>query len=207
MHPVRNWTDLKRRVGPYRRCYAFTHAAMPGEPLVVLHVALTEDISDNIQVSYTSATGYCDGLSPFTTPWGIVKHGVFNLFLLTADKWIIALRKTIPRPLNCLSVWEWPLRCWLPFLAILQWGKCGFDNTKIWQYFIVWNSSMISTVLLKHLWNIVQYHCLGCRYPASNSANGLYLQYLDVWCRICVALLRVSSVSLQLLTQRRMWIR
>ncbi|XP_038149894.1 malonyl-CoA decarboxylase, mitochondrial [Cyprinodon tularosa] len=49
VHPVRNWTDLKRRVGPYRRCYAFTHAAMPGEPLVVLHVALTEDISNNIQ--------------------------------------------------------------------------------------------------------------------------------------------------------------
>ncbi|XP_068613300.1 malonyl-CoA decarboxylase, mitochondrial-like [Brachionichthys hirsutus] len=49
VHPMRNWTDLKRRVGPYRRCYAFTHAAMPGEPLVVLHVALNEDISDNIQ--------------------------------------------------------------------------------------------------------------------------------------------------------------
>ncbi|KAM4734848.1 LOW QUALITY PROTEIN: malonyl-CoA decarboxylase, mitochondrial [Anableps anableps] len=49
VHPIRSWTDLKRRVGPYRRCYAFTHAAMPGEPLVVLHVALTEDISDNIQ--------------------------------------------------------------------------------------------------------------------------------------------------------------
>ncbi|XP_047209542.1 malonyl-CoA decarboxylase, mitochondrial [Girardinichthys multiradiatus] len=49
VHPIRNWTDLKHRVGPYRRCYAFTHAAMPGEPLVVLHVALTEDISDNIQ--------------------------------------------------------------------------------------------------------------------------------------------------------------
>ncbi|KAG5848538.1 malonyl-CoA decarboxylase, mitochondrial [Anguilla anguilla] len=49
VHPVRNWTDIKRRVGPYRRCYAFTHAAMPGEPLIVLHVALTEDISNNIQ--------------------------------------------------------------------------------------------------------------------------------------------------------------
>ncbi|KAG7468677.1 hypothetical protein MATL_G00145890 [Megalops atlanticus] len=49
VHPVRNWTDIKRRVGPYRRCYAFTHAAMPGEPLVVLHVALTDDIASNIQ--------------------------------------------------------------------------------------------------------------------------------------------------------------
>ncbi|TRY85232.1 hypothetical protein DNTS_009271 [Danionella cerebrum] len=49
VHPVRNWTDLKRRVGSYRRCYAFTHASMPGEPLVVLHVALTEEIANNIQ--------------------------------------------------------------------------------------------------------------------------------------------------------------
>ncbi|MBN3309898.1 DCMC protein, partial [Amia calva] len=49
VHPVRNWTDIKRRVGPYRRCYSFTHGAMPGEPLVVLHVALTEEISNNIQ--------------------------------------------------------------------------------------------------------------------------------------------------------------
>lgn len=54
VHPIRNWTDLKCRVGPYRRCYAFTHAAMPGEPLVVLHVALTEDISNNIQVRSNS---------------------------------------------------------------------------------------------------------------------------------------------------------
>uniref|UniRef100_H3AWN8 Malonyl-CoA decarboxylase, mitochondrial n=2 Tax=Latimeria chalumnae TaxID=7897 RepID=H3AWN8_LATCH len=49
VHPVRNWTDLKRRVGPYRRCYVFTHSSMPGEPLVVLHVALTDHISNNIQ--------------------------------------------------------------------------------------------------------------------------------------------------------------
>ncbi|MGH0115172.1 UNVERIFIED_CONTAM: hypothetical protein FKN15_070692 [Acipenser sinensis] len=49
VHLVRNWTDIKCRVGPYRRCYVFTHGAMPGEPLVVLHVALKEEISDNIQ--------------------------------------------------------------------------------------------------------------------------------------------------------------
>uniref|UniRef100_UPI00398EB9D7 malonyl-CoA decarboxylase, mitochondrial n=1 Tax=Pristiophorus japonicus TaxID=55135 RepID=UPI00398EB9D7 len=49
VHPVRNWTDIKRRVGPYRRCYVFTHCAMPREPLVVLHVALSDDISNNIQ--------------------------------------------------------------------------------------------------------------------------------------------------------------
>ncbi|XP_039619432.1 malonyl-CoA decarboxylase, mitochondrial [Polypterus senegalus] len=56
VHPVRNWTDIKHRVGPYRRCYAFTNGAMPGEPLVFLHVALTEEISDNIQTIFGGRT-------------------------------------------------------------------------------------------------------------------------------------------------------
>lgn len=44
VHPVRNWTDLKRRVGLYRRCFIFTHSCMPDEPLVVLHIFLTDEI-------------------------------------------------------------------------------------------------------------------------------------------------------------------
>lgn len=35
---------------------------MPGEPLVVLHVALTEDISDNIQVRSHAAAGIWKGV-------------------------------------------------------------------------------------------------------------------------------------------------
>ena len=50
VHPIRNWTDLKRRVGPYRRCFIFTHKSMPREPVVVLHTALTDNISKSIQV-------------------------------------------------------------------------------------------------------------------------------------------------------------
>ncbi|XP_015273792.1 PREDICTED: malonyl-CoA decarboxylase, mitochondrial [Gekko japonicus] len=49
VHPVRNWMDMKRRVGPYRRCYYFAHCAIPSEPLIVLHVALTDEISSSIQ--------------------------------------------------------------------------------------------------------------------------------------------------------------
>ncbi|XP_071491320.1 malonyl-CoA decarboxylase, mitochondrial-like [Diadema antillarum] len=49
VHPIRNWTDIKQRVGPYRRCFVFTHSSMPGEPLVILHTALMRDISDSIQ--------------------------------------------------------------------------------------------------------------------------------------------------------------
>ena len=48
VHPMRNWTDLKSRVGPYRRCFVYTHRSMPGEPIVVLHVALTKGIPDRI---------------------------------------------------------------------------------------------------------------------------------------------------------------
>ncbi|TRY69236.1 hypothetical protein TCAL_10735 [Tigriopus californicus] len=48
VHPMRNWTDLKARVGPYRRCFVYTHKSMPGEPIVVLHVALTEEIPESI---------------------------------------------------------------------------------------------------------------------------------------------------------------
>lgn len=50
VHPIRNWTDLKRRVGPYRRCFVFTHSSMPREPVVVLHTALTNEITKSIHV-------------------------------------------------------------------------------------------------------------------------------------------------------------
>ncbi|XP_076242951.1 malonyl-CoA decarboxylase, mitochondrial [Calliopsis andreniformis] len=49
IHPVRNWLDLKQRVGPYRRCYIFTHPSMPREPLVVLHTALCDTIPDTVK--------------------------------------------------------------------------------------------------------------------------------------------------------------
>lgn len=48
VHPVRNWTDLKHRVGSYRRCFVFIHNSMPREPVVVLHTALTNEIPSSI---------------------------------------------------------------------------------------------------------------------------------------------------------------
>lgn len=44
VHPVRNVSDMRVRVGPYRRCYVFTHPTMPREPLVILHIALTSGV-------------------------------------------------------------------------------------------------------------------------------------------------------------------
>lgn len=44
IHPLRNWTELKERLGPFRRCYIFTHPSMPREPIVILHTALCNTI-------------------------------------------------------------------------------------------------------------------------------------------------------------------
>ena len=51
VHPMSSWNDLKKRVGPYRRVFVFTHRSLPNEPLVILHIALTKDISERIAVS------------------------------------------------------------------------------------------------------------------------------------------------------------
>ncbi|KAK9506712.1 hypothetical protein O3M35_008597 [Rhynocoris fuscipes] len=49
VHPVRSWADLKRRVGSYRRCFVYTHSSMPCEPIVVLHTALSTEISSSMR--------------------------------------------------------------------------------------------------------------------------------------------------------------
>lgn len=50
VQPIKGWTDLRHRVGAFRRCFVFLHPAMPGEPLVILYVALTNEISSSVQV-------------------------------------------------------------------------------------------------------------------------------------------------------------
>ncbi|XP_052240597.1 malonyl-CoA decarboxylase, mitochondrial-like [Dreissena polymorpha] len=67
VHPVRHWADMKRRVGPYRRCYVFTHNSMPREPIVVLHCALTKDIASSIH-SILDMRGYSEKTEMDLTP-------------------------------------------------------------------------------------------------------------------------------------------
>jgi malonyl-CoA decarboxylase len=49
VHQIQGWSDLRRRLEADRRCYAFFHSAMPGEPLIFIEVALTRGISMSIQ--------------------------------------------------------------------------------------------------------------------------------------------------------------
>mmetsp|Transcript_8863 Transcript_8863/g.15352 ORF Transcript_8863/g.15352 Transcript_8863/m.15352 type:complete len:699 (-) Transcript_8863:72-2168(-) len=45
VHPVAGWSDLRRRLASDRRVQAFFHPCLPGEPLVILHVALTHHVT------------------------------------------------------------------------------------------------------------------------------------------------------------------
>jgi malonyl-CoA decarboxylase len=45
VHEIKGWNDLRRRLAPDRRCYAFFHPALPGEPLIFVEVALVEGLA------------------------------------------------------------------------------------------------------------------------------------------------------------------
>jgi malonyl-CoA decarboxylase len=49
VHAIESWDDLKNRLGPDRRCFAFFHNRMPDEPIIFVEVALVDKISTNIQ--------------------------------------------------------------------------------------------------------------------------------------------------------------
>jgi malonyl-CoA decarboxylase len=49
VHAIRDWTDLRRRLQPDRRCFAFFHPQLPGEPLIFVEVALGNAIPRSIE--------------------------------------------------------------------------------------------------------------------------------------------------------------
>lgn len=49
VHEIQGWDDLRRRLDYDRRCFAFFHPALPGEPLIFVEVALVNGISSAIQ--------------------------------------------------------------------------------------------------------------------------------------------------------------
>jgi malonyl-CoA decarboxylase len=45
VHEILGWTDLRRRLAADRRCFAFFHPALPGEPLIFVEVALVQGLA------------------------------------------------------------------------------------------------------------------------------------------------------------------
>ena len=50
VHEIQGWEDLRRRLAPDRRCFAFFHPALPDEPLIFVEVALVNGLAGNVQV-------------------------------------------------------------------------------------------------------------------------------------------------------------
>jgi malonyl-CoA decarboxylase len=48
VHEIRGWDDLRRRLAPDRRCFAFFHPALPEEPLIFVEVALCQGLASRI---------------------------------------------------------------------------------------------------------------------------------------------------------------
>ena len=49
VHEIRSWSDLRHRLHGDRRCYAFFHPSMPGEPLIFVEVALVGGMAGDVQ--------------------------------------------------------------------------------------------------------------------------------------------------------------
>src|SRR4051812_27039005 len=49
VHEIQGWDDLRRRLDADRRCFAFFHPALPGEPLIFVEVALVQGLAAAVQ--------------------------------------------------------------------------------------------------------------------------------------------------------------
>lgn len=49
VHRMDGWDDLRRRLARDRRCFAFFHPALPGEPLIFVEVALVNGLATSVQ--------------------------------------------------------------------------------------------------------------------------------------------------------------
>ncbi|WP_052214761.1 malonyl-CoA decarboxylase [Belnapia sp. F-4-1] len=49
VHEIQGWEDLRRRLDADRRCFAFFHPALPGEPLIFVEVALVQGLAAAVQ--------------------------------------------------------------------------------------------------------------------------------------------------------------
>ena len=48
VHEIDGWDDLRRRLQPDRRCFAFFHQQLPDEPLIFVEVALLQEIPEAV---------------------------------------------------------------------------------------------------------------------------------------------------------------
>eukprot|EP00877_Chromochloris_zofingiensis_P006745 jgi/Chrzof1/2323/Cz11g10290.t1 len=67
VHPMSNLMELKQRMGNNRRVFVFFHPSLPGEPLVILHTAITNSIPGDMPSILEEQTVPTQTLASFNT--------------------------------------------------------------------------------------------------------------------------------------------
>ena len=79
VHEIDGWDDLRRRLQPDRRCFAFFHPQLPDEPLIFVEVALLPEmpaaIAPLIDKACDAAAARAASASPRSTPSATASRG------------------------------------------------------------------------------------------------------------------------------------
>jgi malonyl-CoA decarboxylase len=74
VHEIQGWEDLRRRLGPDRRCFAFFHPALVDEPLIFVEVALVNGLAGAIRPLLATP----DPTAPRMTPDTAIFYSISN---------------------------------------------------------------------------------------------------------------------------------
>ncbi len=74
VHEIQGWEDLRRRLGPDRRCFAFFHPALVDEPLIFVEVALVDGLAGAIRPLLATP----DPAAPQATPDTAIFYSISN---------------------------------------------------------------------------------------------------------------------------------
>jgi len=93
VHEIKGWDDLRRRLAPDRRCFAFFHPALPGEPLIFVEVALVLGLAMSSRIEDYAFIGSCrsagtsrkERLDRFTPQFALGNY-MFLSFLFSSQR-------------------------------------------------------------------------------------------------------------------------
>jgi malonyl-CoA decarboxylase len=101
VHEIQGWDDLRRRLAPDRRCFAFFHPALEDEPLIFVEVALVRGMAGAIGPLLAADPGSKEDDEPDTAIFYSISNCQFGLRGISFGNFLIKqvveeLRSEIP---------------------------------------------------------------------------------------------------------------
>jgi len=125
VHHIQSWSDLKNRLDSDRRCFAFFHPRMPGEPLIFVEVALVNGLADNVHDLLDEAAPPIDPATADTAIFYSISNAQRGLAGISLGNFLIKrvvdlLRQEFPN-LNTFSTLS-------PMPGFRRWLDAQFDT-------------------------------------------------------------------------------